>query len=219
MEKNSLENLTMVDKELRELYLNYINKSEWEFPLLEGIAVHFNKSYSDLLNDFKRLFLMDYYIERYNTVSSFLYRISCYLPYVYNSTIIIPKSKLSQILGVKEKVLSEDLEKLSKEYRIKIADDETSKNMLEILGFVLDENGNIVRKNTSEVVIQRKKCDDFFISSARFLSNIDADSINMESIAKVFNKECVEEISNVAESSEVLENKEIIVEEKILLKW
>lgn len=203
----------MVDKELRELYLNYIDKSEWEFPLLEGIAVHFNKSYSDLLNDFKRLFLMDYYIERYNTVSSFLYRISCYLPYVYNSTIIIPKSKLSQILGVKEEVLSEDLEKLSKEYRIKIADDETSKNMLEILGFVLDENDNIVRKNTSEVVIQRKKCDDFFISSARFLSNIDTDSINMESIAKVFNKECVEEVSNVAESSEVLENKEIIVEE------
>ena len=203
----------MVDKELRELYLNYINKSELEFPLLEGIAVHFNKSYSDLLNDFKRLFLMDYYIERYNTVSSFLYRISCYLPYVYNSTIIIPKSKLSQILGVKEEVLSEDLEKLSKEYRIKIADDETSKNMLEILGFVLDENDNIVRKNTSEVVIQRKKCDDFFISSARFLSNIDTDSINMESIAKVFNKECVEEVSNVAESSEVLENKEIIVEE------
>ena len=38
----------------------------------------------------------------------------------------------------------------------------------------------------------------------------------MESIAKVFNKECVEEISNVAESSEVLENKEIIVEEKIM---
>ena len=216
MDIKDIKNLSPIDKNWRQHYLDYINKSNWEFPLLEGIAVHFNKSYSDLLNDFNRLFLMDYYIERYNIVSSFLYRISSYLPYVYNSTIIIPKSKLSQILGINEEVLSDDLKELSKEYRIEIADDETSKNMLEVLGFVLDENDNIVRKNTSEVVIQRKKCDDFFISSARFLSNIDTDSINMESIAKVFNKECVEEVSNVAESSEVLENKEIIVEEKIM---
>ena len=216
MEVKSIENLSAVDKGLREYYLNYINKSNWEFPLLENIAVHFNKAYSDLLSDFERLSLMDYYIERYSIVSSFLYRISCYLPYVYNSTIIIPKNKLSNILGVKEEVLSEDLKELNKEYRIKIADDETSKNMLEVLGFMFDENDNIVRKDTSEIVVPSIKCDDFFISSARFLNNMDSGSLNMESIAKVFNKECVEEISNVAESSEVLENKEIIVEEKIM---
>ena len=78
MDIKDIKDLSSVDKNWRQNYLDYINKSNWEFPLLEGIAVHFNKSYSDLLNDFKRLFLMDYYIERYNTVSSFLYRISCY---------------------------------------------------------------------------------------------------------------------------------------------